>query len=261
MPLEEQVARRAGQAVAEVPDAGQAGDAVVERDEQADREDRVAEEVAGDEREHGQQNGGRRSEEHGAERGRAVGGVNSGERLGAVRRELPSTASSAWLPMTQVSSAEIADTQMASSTTFARRGAEYRRPERGEHVGRVVGIAQAQPVGADAGEADRGERGEQVRAEQDDGGDHRGLAGSAVAVAGFLVDGDQRVPAPVDEQAQQHRLGEGAEAAEGERVEPGQARSGGAAAGERGGAEAEQGDQLQPQQHVLHGRRRVCRPR
>ena len=130
-------------------------------------------------------------------------------------------------------------------------GAEHGRSERGEYVGRVVGIAEPQSVGPGPRETDGGERGEQVGAEQQHGRDDGGPARRLVAVLGLLVDGDQRVPAPVDEQAQQHRFGQRPEAVERQRVEPGQARRLRPTAGEGGGAEAEQGDQLQTQQHVL----------
>ncbi|KMV01264.1 hypothetical protein ACS72_00050 [Acinetobacter sp. VT 511] len=61
-----------------------------------------------------------------------------------------------------------------------------------------------------------------VGAEQDDGGQQCRPAGDALGVLGLLVQGETRVPAPVDEQGQQHGLGEAAPVGEAQRVEPGE---------------------------------------
>ena len=69
-----------------------------------------------------------------------------------------------------------------------------------ERVQHVVGVA------GEEGRAVVGLRrsgDDDVDQEQDQGRDDRGLAGSSVAVARLLVDGDARVPAPVDEDAEQ----------------------------------------------------------
>lgn len=140
---------------------------------------------------------------------------------------------------------------MASETIRPPRAAEDGGREVGQDVGRVLLGAEAEPSGARTGEGDRRERGEEVGDEQDHGGGDRGPAGGAVAVHGLLVEGDQGVPAPVDEQAQEHGLGERAEVVEAEGVDPAQGRGGGAVTGEGGDPEGEQGEELEGEHRVL----------
>ena len=65
-----------------------------------------------------------------------------------------------------------------------------------------------------------GDRDADVGDEQDDGGQQGRAPGDALGVLGLLVEGEAGVPAPVDEEGEQHGLGEPAPVGEAERVEP-----------------------------------------
>jgi hypothetical protein len=74
--------------------------------------------------------------------------------------------------------------------------AEHRVPEPREYVVGVGRIGQPDAGRPDAGEGHRGEGDQQVVADQQHGGQHRGVAGAVARVGGLLVHRHRALPQP-----------------------------------------------------------------
>ena len=102
---------------------------------------------------------------------------------------------------------EIAEIITATTSTQPD-GAEQAVLDREEEVVGVRLVAEPRAVVAETGVHHRRDGDADVGDEQDDGRQQRRAAGDALGVLRLLVEGEARVPAPVDEQGEQDRLDE-----------------------------------------------------
>jgi len=205
--------------MAEEPDAREAGEPVVEADRKAERRDRVHEHAFGEQQQrHGHEN---RQHSHRNRRdvGRQIRFVDFAEHSVhgfpvSHRQRRPRRWEDRRLRGCR-RRGQHADDQRLGQDPADGASAEHGFPERVENVFGVRFVGQE----ADAVKR-LGARGdEQVDDEQQHRRDHRGLAGAVGGILGLLVDGDARIPAPVDEHPEQDPVEQVAEV-DGERVEP-----------------------------------------
>ena len=83
--------------------------------------------------------------------------------------------------------------------------ARHRITENGEHVVFVLAVVQADSCVAETGECLHRVRDQDVGRDQDQAGDDRRLTGRLGRILGFFAHRQARIPAPVDENAQDHR--------------------------------------------------------
>src|SRR3954464_2316666 len=195
-PREDEVLRRSEDRLAVVDDAGEARDPVIEGDHEADRGDRVAEDVLAQLVDRDVPDNRDDAHRDGRHRRRLEAWVDVAERLG--QRAPPChREASARRGQDRRLRGGSRRAQHRDDQQLVQRRAEDLAAQDAEHVVGVVDQQLLATVGL------RGEGDHHIDQHEQDRAHHRRAPGTGVAVLGFLVDRHPAVPPPIDEDAPQ----------------------------------------------------------